>query len=125
MVSTMTTWIATMMTSVPRAASMAAQHAVAAIAFWLRDVRSTWYLFQKAVFILGGMLIPLEVLPEEVARVARVLPFAAMAYVPGRLAAGHFEPELLVLQLGWIVVLGTVALVVFAAGERRLQAVGG
>jgi ABC-2 type transport system permease protein len=61
--------------------NLAAQHAFAAIAFRMRDIRSTWFLYQKLVFILGGMLIPLQVLPE----VARFLPFAAMACVPGRL----------------------------------------
>jgi ABC-2 type transport system permease protein len=106
-------------------ANLAAQHAVAAIAFWLRDVRSTWFLYQKLYFILGGMLLPIEVLPPGLASVARALPFAAMAYVPGRLSAGHVEPGLLVLQAGWVVVLAVAAGSAFRAGERRLQAVGG
>jgi hypothetical protein len=48
-----------------------------------------------------------------------------MAYVPGRLAAGHVEPQLLALQAGWVVALTAGAAAAFAAGERRLQAVGG
>jgi hypothetical protein len=48
-----------------------------------------------------------------------------MAYVPGRLASGHVEPALLAGQLAWAVVLVGVAALAFAAGERRLQAVGG
>ena len=51
--------------------------------------------------------------------------FMAMAYVPARLASGHVEPQLLAVQLGWLVVLIAVAHTVFAAGERRLQVVGG
>ena len=74
--------------------NVAAQHAVAAVAFWLRDIRATWYLYQKVIFIVGGMLIPLEVLPDGVEAVARALPFMAMAYVPARLASGHLEPAL-------------------------------
>jgi ABC-2 type transport system permease protein len=105
--------------------NVAAQHGFAAIAFWVRDVRSTWFLYQKLVFILGGMLIPLEVLPEGLAHIARFLPFAAMAYVPGRLASGHVEPGLLLVQLAWAGALVGAAAMVFAVGERRVQAVGG
>ena len=60
----------------------------AAAAFWVRDAGSTWFLYQKLVFILGGMLLPLEVLPGWLQTVARVLPFMAMAYVPARLGVG-------------------------------------
>jgi ABC-2 type transport system permease protein len=77
------------------------------------------------VFILGGMLLPLEVLPEVLREVAMALPFMAMAYAPARLASGHVEPWLLLVQAGWLVVLAAGAGAVFAAGQRRLQVVGG
>jgi ABC-2 type transport system permease protein len=105
--------------------NLVAQHAFAAAAFWVRDARSTWFLYQKLVFILGGMLIPLELLPGWLHTTATWLPFAAMAYAPARLASGHVEPQLLVLQLAWLLILTVVATVVFGAGERRLQVVGG
>ncbi|HLM63471.1 MAG TPA: ABC-2 family transporter protein [Acidimicrobiales bacterium] len=107
------------------AANLLAQHAFAAAAFWVRDARSTWFLYQKLVFILGGMLLPLETLPGWLHGVASALPFMAMAYVPGRLASGHVEAQLLVVQAAWIAVLAGVAATAFAAGERRVQAVGG
>jgi ABC-2 type transport system permease protein len=107
------------------AVNLVAQHAFAGVAFWIRDARSTWFLYQKFVFIVGGMLLPLEVLPHGVERVAKLLPFMAMAYAPARLASGHFEPVLLLAQAGWLAVLGVIAAAVFAAGERRLQVVGG
>ena len=105
--------------------NLAAQHAFAGAAFWLRDARSTWFLYQKLVFLLGGMLLPLEFLPAGLADVARVLPFSAMAYAPARLASGHVEPWLLAIQAGWLVVLLGCAAGVFRAGERRLEVVGG
>lgn len=106
-------------------ANLLAQHAVAAIAFWIRDAGSVWFLYMKGVFILGGMIIPLELLPEWLERISLLTPFAAMAYAPARLASGHWEPVLLVVQLFWIGVLAVVATAVFRAGERRLQVVGG
>ena len=107
------------------ACNLAAQHAFAAAAFWIRDARSTWFLYQKFVFILGGMLLPLEVLPDWLHRIAVVLPFATMAYAPARLASGHVEPTLLLAQVGWLAALCLAAGAAFAAGERRLQVVGG
>jgi viologen exporter family transport system permease protein len=107
------------------AANIASQHAFGGIAFWLLDAKSTWFVYQKLVFIPGGMLIPLELLPGGLEAVARVLPFATMAYVPGRLASGHAEPALLAWQAAWLVALVGVALAVYAAGQRRLEVLGG
>lgn len=102
-----------------------AQHAFAAAAFWIDDAKSTWFLYQKLVFILGGMLLPPEVLPGPLEAVARWTPLASMAYAPARLAAGHLEPHLLLVQLAWLAVLVPAAVRSFEAGERRLQVVGG
>jgi ABC-2 type transport system permease protein len=105
--------------------NLLAQHAFSSSAFWIRDARSTWFVYQKFVFVVGGMLIPLEVLPPALEAAAKVLPFMAMAYAPARLASGHVEPWLLAVQAGWLVVLAGLAHLAFTAGERRLQVVGG
>lgn len=107
------------------ACNIVAQHAFAAAAFWLRDAGSTWFLYQKFVFIVGGMLIPLEILPGWLQSIAAVLPFRSMSYIPARLASGHFEPLLLLEQVGWLAALFVAATVAFGAGQRRLQVVGG
>lgn len=101
------------------------QHAVAATSFWLGDGRATWFLYQKLVFILGGMLLPLEVLPGPLHALASGLPFMAMAYVPARLAAGYVDPVLLLVQAGWLVAMAALAVLVFGAGQRRLEVAGG
>jgi ABC-2 type transport system permease protein len=102
------------------AINLVAQHAFAAAAFWVRDAKGTWFLYQKLVFVLGGMLLPLEVLPAKLESMAKLLPFMAMAYAPARLASGHLEPALLAVQAFWLAVVWLAAVKVFAAGERRL-----
>ncbi len=102
--------------------NLAGQHLFGAIAFWVFDAKGAWFLYQKLVFVLGGMLIPLEVMPGWLELTARLLPFSAMSYAPARLASGSFEPELLLVQLGWLVVLVAAVVWAFAAGERRLAA---
>lgn len=100
--------------------NLVSMYAFAGAGFWLRDTRSAWFLYQKLVFILGGMLLPLQVLPDALQRVSFALPFMAMAYAPARLASGHREPLLLLVQAAWLLVLWALAVRVFAAGERRL-----
>jgi ABC-2 type transport system permease protein len=107
------------------ACNVVAQHCFAAVAFWLRHTGASWFLYQKLVFTLGGMLLPLQVLPNALRSVALLTPFPSMAYAPARLASGHFEPSLLVIQVVWLIVLGLLSALMFAAGERRLQVVGG
>jgi ABC-2 type transport system permease protein len=107
------------------ACNVVASHAFAGVAFWWRDAGSAWFLYQKLLFIVGGMLIPLEALPGWLQAIAAVLPFKAMAYAPARLASGHLEVGLIVLQVAWLALLWALASAVFRAGERRLQVVGG
>jgi viologen exporter family transport system permease protein len=106
-------------------ANLAAQHSFAAIAFWVNDSKAAWFLYQKLVFLVGGMLLPLELFPPVLAHVSRFLPFWTMSYVPARLLSGHFEPWLILLQAGWLVVLMTGAAAVFGMGQRKLEVVGG
>lgn len=96
------------------------QHLVAGSAFWVGESRTAWFLYQKLVFVVGGMLLPLEVMPDWMERVARLLPFMAMVYAPARLASGHREPGLLLVQGAWLVAAAMAVAVVFARGERRL-----
>lgn len=101
------------------------QYSFAAAAFWVEDAKSTWFLYQKLVFLMGGMLLPLELLPEWLAGIARLLPFWTTAYIPARLLSGHAEWQLLIVQLGWLAVLAAAALAAFRAGEKRLVVAGG
>jgi len=108
------------------AANLALQHAFAGAAFWLSDAKGTWFLYQKFVFLVGGMLLPLQFFPSWLRRTAFVLPFWTMAYAPARLAsASPVAPGLLLAQAAWLVGLTVLAGLVFAAGERRLEVAGG
>lgn len=107
------------------ACNIAAQHSFAALAFWQHEARGAWFLYQKLVFILGGMLLPLQIFPGWLESVAWATPFWTTAYAPGRLAAGFAEPGLLLGQGAWLVVLVGAAVAAFAAGERRIQVGGG
>lgn len=107
------------------ACNVSAQYAFAAMAFWQSEAKGAWFLYQKLVFILGGMLLPLEIFPAWLESAARIAPFWTMSYAPARLAAGFEEPALLAGQLAWFVVLFAAAVAAFSAGERHLQRTSG
>lgn len=107
------------------ACNTAGQHAFAALAFWQHEAKGAWFLYQKFVFVLGGMLLPIQIFPQWLQSVAWISPFWTMTYAPARLAAGFVEPWLLLGQVAWLVVLSGAAAAAFAAGERHLQETGG
>ena len=107
------------------AVNLSAQHAFASLAFWLEDAKASWFLYQKLIFLLGGMLLPLEMLPDAMAGAARLLPFWVMSYVPARFASGHVDLSLLAVQVAWLGVTIAAAAAAFRVGERRLQVAGG
>ena len=97
-------------------------------AFVTEDVSAFDWIYQKLVFILGGMLIPLDFFPEWLQKISLALPFAYTMYGPARL---FVEPDLtrfftlLAGQLIWIGVLGGLLALAFQRGMRWLTVNGG
>lgn len=52
---------------------------------WLGTSAPLFWIWQKLLFVLGGLLIPLSLYPEPLRAVAESGPFAAMLFVPGSL----------------------------------------
>jgi ABC-2 type transport system permease protein len=97
-------------------------------AFWVEDTLPVDWIYSKFVFTLGGMFLPLDLFPDWLAAISRVLPFASICYAPARLVVGFSGPlfaELLIAQLVWVVVIGVVVRLVFGRAVRRVVAHGG
>ena len=97
-------------------------------AFVAEEVAPFEWIYQKLVFILGGMLIPLDFYPAWLQTIPKSLPFAYMMYGPARLFVQP-DPQLfvqiLVGQILWLVVLGGLLALVFSHGMKRLAINGG
>ena len=97
-------------------------------AFVSEEVAPYEWIYQKLVFILGGMLIPLDFYPLWLQSLAKSLPFAYMMYGPARL---FVEPSLSIFiqiisgQLIWLAFLGGILALAFSRGMRRLAINGG
>jgi ABC-2 type transport system permease protein len=74
------------------------------------------------------MLMPLDVFPDAIARICRLLPFSGIYYLPGRLFAGSLPPDagwLLLRQLAWLVIGAAGAIAIYKKGVARVETNGG
>ncbi len=56
--------------------------AIGLVSFWSEEVTPLYWIVQKLVFILGGLFLPLDLLPSGLATAAKFMPFAFSAYWP-------------------------------------------
>jgi ABC-2 type transport system permease protein len=96
--------------------------------FWTNDIVGVATLYEIVANILGGMLIPIALLPDWLQVAARLLPIQAIYSVPLAVLLGKVDgPSAwygILLQAGWVVVLWALALVLWRAGLRQYEAVG-
>jgi len=101
---------------------------LACTSFWTNDIVGAAILYDVISAALGGLLIPIALLPEWLQTVARLLPIQAIYTVPLTILLGKDDganPWLgVLLQLGWIVVLWGLARVLWRAGLRQYESVG-
>lgn len=101
---------------------------IALLAFFFEDVTAFRLIYSKINFVFGGLLLPIDFLPDGVQSVVRFLPFNLVVYAPSKLwvawDSGQFV-FLLAMQLVWISVLGTVLAIFYRYGAQRVSINGG
>ncbi|MCQ3937266.1 MAG: hypothetical protein DPW18_09490 [Chloroflexi bacterium] len=97
-------------------------------AFVVEETNSFELIYQKAVFILGGMLLPLDMFPPWLQTIARALPFPYMMYAPARL---FVKPDfalfwqMLAGQWLWVAALVFLLALAYRGSEKTLTVNGG
>jgi len=97
-------------------------------AFLVEETNSFDLIYQKMVFILGGMLLPLEMFPAWLQKIAFALPFPYMMYAPARLfVKPDFDLFLKMLggQVIWITIFVFIVLLAYRGSEKMLTVNGG
>ncbi|HEV2125231.1 MAG TPA: ABC-2 family transporter protein, partial [Chloroflexota bacterium] len=97
-------------------------------AFWLTHVSGIFRLHHAMMFVFGGQVAPLPVLPGALAMVAQVFPYRYMAAFPVEILIGQVNgPSLAVgfaWQLGWVIVSVALSVLLWRQGVRQYAAVG-
>jgi ABC-2 type transport system permease protein len=98
------------------------------LAFWTEETTPFFLIVNRLALVLGGVLAPLEVLPQPLRGISQVLPFSAVLYGPARTLV-HFEPgpfgRLLLQQVVTLAIGSLVLLVIYWAAARRVNINGG
>ncbi|MBU7582907.1 MAG: ABC-2 family transporter protein [Nostoc sp. TH1S01] len=97
-------------------------------AFWLENTTGLLLIYSRINMILGGMLIPLDLFPEQWQAILRNLPFASIIYGPARLFVQpdlSFAGQLLIRQVLAIGVLSLLVAFVYSTAVKRIHANGG
>ncbi len=108
--------------------NFAVELSIGLLAFWFEDTSAFFWIYQKTVFTLGGLFLPLEAFPTWLRDLAQLLPFPAMAYTPAHLTASFDLPSFVGAvgtQVVWLGALGLVGAAIYRGGVRRLNVNGG
>jgi ABC-2 type transport system permease protein len=104
-------------------------YALALLAFWATRADALLALQDALVFLLGGIVAPVALLPGPLQGLAHWLPFRYMLSFPVEVLAGGLAGGPLItglaIQLGWLVLAVAAAAVAWRAGLRRYAALGG
>ncbi len=96
---------------------------VGLVEVWGPYGRPVYWMVQKVLFLLGGLILPIALYPKALADAAWVTPFPAILTVPGRIA---FDPTLATLLEGiavqgfWLAVMGSLLALVQARANQRI-----
>ena len=106
---------------------LVSQMLVGLTAAWVGSARAVFFIVQKFIFVLGGMIVPLTAYPALLQKIAWATPFPAMLFAPASLmldsSAAHIV-AMLELQLAWLTVSLLAIGLVSVAFERRLLTKG-
>jgi ABC-2 type transport system permease protein len=97
-------------------------------AFWLEEVMPIFWIYQKLIFTLGGLFLPLEFFPSWLQRVAAVLPFRYITNAPARAFVAFKLSEVLPLIVGqclYIFFFIGIMIGVWHLARRRMVIHGG
>jgi ABC-2 type transport system permease protein len=97
-------------------------------AFILEEVRPIDWMYQKLVFTIGGLFMPLDIFPDWLRAISNLLPFKYLVYAPARTFV-RFEADFFFESLAgiglYIALVGALLMLLYTRGARRLAVNGG
>lgn len=96
--------------------------------FWLEENSAFFWIYSKLIFTLGGMLIPIDMFPNWLEKMAKYLPFAYVTYAPAKLAVNYSSSlfiNTIIIQIVYLIVFITITIGIYNKGVRSLNVNGG
>ncbi len=102
---------------------------LALLAFWATKADALLVLQDTLVFLLGGQVAPVLLLPDWMGRLATALPFRYMVAFPVEILTGQVTGTAVLhgflIQAGWLALAYILTMILWKNGVRRYGAVGG
>jgi len=99
------------------------------LAFWFLEIQGFVILSMSVEMLLGGQIVPLDLLPPAVFNFVRYTPFFYQAYFPAAILTGRkgleFAVQGLAIQAVWAFILVCLAEAVWLRGLKHHTAAGG
>jgi len=99
------------------------------ISFWMLEVSTLFFIFYGLQYFLSGGLFPLDLLPEPIYAVMKLLPFYYQAFFPVSMYMGKFTTQEIVqamlIQFLWVIIIYLIAKLLWYRGLKRYSAAGG
>jgi ABC-2 type transport system permease protein len=90
------------------------------LAFWLDDVLPLYWVWQKLLFVLGGLMLPIQLYPEAIQRAAAWTPFPSILGGPASLMLPG-GGDVVALAQGIVVWWGVAMVAVHTVSRRALS----
>ena len=102
---------------------------MAITALWTQQAGGITSFGSTLIFLLGGIAVPIPLLPEQLRHVGEALPFRAMLGFPAEIASGSLNVLQVragyMWQVLWLIVCVAIGASMWQAGVRRYTAIGG
>jgi ABC-2 type transport system permease protein len=93
-------------------------------AFWAEDTSAFRWIYDKMIWIFGGIFLPFTVLPDQYRNLIELLPFNQMFYSPARMIVSfdsHVFYKDLLIQITWVIILSLFARWMYKKGSENLS----
>lgn len=102
--------------------------AIGVLGLWLEDTRGLNFIYTKLLFVVGGMLLPLDLFPPWLASICSKLPFSHIAYFPSKLFVFFTWEEMkrtIIGQVVWICIIALIVAFAYQFVLKRISINGG
>lgn len=102
--------------------------AIALLSFFVEECRPFYWIYSKLIFTLGGLFIPIDLYPDSLRRLAKMLPFQTITYGPARMFISgdwHTFARLAGTALLWCILLACLLRYEFSQGVKQINVNGG
>ena len=98
------------------------------VAFWTTDTGGFFQLMEIVTIILGGYLMPFELMPAYITKISFIMPFSYMIYFPVTAFQGKYSAStlgnIIGIQIIWLLLLFVLYRFMWKGGMKKFTAIG-